>query len=135
MSDEVKPVSLMTDEEFHDFADQMRLVVAEESHLWDIPPGSRDMLGDDQWRIHGPWRWQDCAAAIKLWFEAGLVSFYRVWPEEVPLDSEAAREILDRPSAWVRAQDGSQVAVAETDRGSDLAWEAWLAILASAFGR
>jgi hypothetical protein len=121
----------MTNEEFADFADQMRLLVAEESYLYELPLGSRDSLGDDSWRLHGPWRRDDCAAAVNLWFDAGLVSLLRRWPTDELLASPTAREVLDAPRSWVTTPDGSTcISLVETDAGEALAWGEWTALLA-----
>ncbi len=51
MDGEPTAVSAMTDDQFADFTDQIRLLVAEESYLWELPVGSRDLVGDGEWRL------------------------------------------------------------------------------------
>lgn len=94
MDREPTALSSMNDDEFADFTDQMRLLVAEGSYLWELPAGSRDLIGEDKWLYYGPWRQEDCAAAVHLWFDAGLVSLLRRWPEEQALTATDAREVL-----------------------------------------
>ncbi len=101
MDGEPTAVSAMTDDEFADFTDQMRLLVFEESYLWELPMGSRDLVGDDEWLYHGAWRQEDCSAAVHVWFDAGLVSLLRRWPEEQPLATSEAREVLAARESWV----------------------------------
>jgi hypothetical protein len=120
----------MTDDEFDDFAEQMRVLVAEGSYLWEFPPGSRDLLGNGEWREHGPWRQEDCAAAVKLWLDEGLLSLVGLPPEEDQLSETAARNVLASPQAWMTSTDGStNIAVVPTEAGEALAWADWLARL------
>ena len=131
----------MTDDEFADFTDQMRLSVAEEAYLWELPAGSRDLTGDNNWLEHGPWQQADCAAAILLWFDAGLVSLLRRWPEEQPLTAEEERQVLITPESWVlderpvHDEHGTSFAVAATEAGDALAWDEWRALLSVLRGR
>lgn len=128
-------VAAMGDVDFADFTEQMRLLVAEESYLWELPAGSRDLIGENKWRDHGPWPYADCAAALLLWLDAGLVLLLRRWPEEQPLTPEEARQVLATPESWVldeRPVHDEQVesfAVAATEAGDALAWEEWGALL------
>lgn len=120
----------MTDEEFADFASEMRVLVAEESQLWELPLGSTDHLRDGESRRHGPWRQEDCAAAVKVWLEAGLVSLVPAYPDSELLSASAAREALDAPLTWVIPSDGSRsLCLLSTDAGDAVTWDDWIALL------
>ena len=134
MDGEATAVSDMSADQFADFTEQMRLLVAEESHLWEFPAGSRDLVGDDQWLHHGPWRQEDCSAAVHLWFDAGLVFLLRRWPEDQSLGTSEARAVLAAPESWVMSGDGSAnapVALLSTEAGEALAWDDWRSMLSA----
>lgn len=132
MDGEPTAVSEMTEDQFADFTDQMRLLVAEESYLWEFPAGSRDLLGNDEWLHHGPWRQEDCSAAVHLWFDAELVFLLRRWPEEQRLGASEARAVLAAPESWAMNPDGSSnVALLATEAGEALAWDEWRSMLFS----
>jgi hypothetical protein len=121
----------MTNAQFDDFAAELRWAVAEEAYLWELPGGSRDSLGDDTWREHGPWRREDCSAALTVWLDVGWVSLVRLWPHEVPLDTDAAREHLADPASWVSYRNGTtNVAVVATSEGDATPTHRWTAQLA-----
>ena len=65
----------MTDDEFQDFVAEMRTLVAEEAYVWEVPSVVQDNLGDGAVRVQGPWRQEDCAVALRTWYQAGLVEF------------------------------------------------------------
>jgi hypothetical protein len=126
----------MSDDEFGDFAAQMRLLVAEESFLWELPAGSRDLLGDGRWRHHGPWRQEDCAAAMKLWFDAGWLALMQGWSDRQLLPSALAPGMLASPQAWVLSGDGSRsIAVVATEVGEAVSWSDWVASLSALRGQ
>ena len=119
----------MSDDEFADFTEQMRLLVAEGSFLWELPAGTRDHIGENKWLDHGPWQQADCAAAVHLWFDAGLLSVLRRWPEEHALTAPDAREVLDALDSWLLEQDGTNFALEETEAGAALGWDEWRTLL------
>jgi hypothetical protein len=116
----------MTGEQFLDFANEMYVAVAEEAYLWELPTGSRDMEADG-WVQHGPWRPEDCSAALLVWFGAGLLGLLRRWPEEEPVPTEQATELLQSPDKWVQRPDGSMnVAVVATAEGEAVPGDDWV---------
>lgn len=124
-------VSVMTEDEFADCTDQMRLLVSEEAYLWEFPAGSRDLMGDGEWLEHGPWRREDCSAAVHVWFDAGLVSLLRRWPEDHLLATLDARAVLAVRESWAMTPDGTNCAVAATAAGEALAWDGWRSLLSA----
>jgi hypothetical protein len=119
----------MTDEQFLDFANEMYVFVVEEAYLWELPGGVRDLTADGYLQ-HGPWRPADCSAALLVWFDAGLLGLLRRWPEEEPVLSEPAAELLRSPYEWVQRPDGSMnVALVATDAGLALPAGDWVQAL------
>ena len=116
----------MTGEQFLAFVNEMYVAVAEEAYLWELPTGSCDMEGDGSVQ-HGPWRPEDCSAALLVWFDAGLLGLLRRWPEEASVPSEQAAELLWSPDEWVQRADGSMnVAVVATAAGEAVSVDEWV---------
>jgi hypothetical protein len=116
----------MTGEQFLDFGDEMYVAVVEEAYLWELPTGSRDMEADGLVQ-HGPWRPEDCSAALLVWFDAGLLGLLRRWPEEEPVPDEQASELLRSPDQWGQRPDGSMnVAVVATAEGEAVPADDWV---------
>lgn len=116
----------MTGEQFLDFANEMYVAVVEEAYLWELPTGSRDIEADG-WVQHGPWRPEDCSAALLVWFDAGLLGLLHRWPEEEPVRTEQAAELLRSPDQWVERPDGSMnVAVVATAAGEAVPGDDWV---------
>jgi hypothetical protein len=72
VSGEPRAVPAMTGEQFLDFANEMYVAVAEEAYLWELPTGSCDMEADGSVQ-HGPWRPEDCSAALVVGLTAGFL--------------------------------------------------------------
>lgn len=116
----------MTGKQFLDFANEMYVAVAEEAYLWELPTGSRDIEADGS-VTHGPWRPEDCSAALLLWLDAGLLGLLRRWPDEQPVPTEQAAELLRSPDQWVQRTDGSMnVAVVATAAGDAVPGDDWV---------
>jgi hypothetical protein len=119
----------MAGDQFLDFANEMYVAVAEEAYLWELPTGSCDMEDDGPVQ-HGPWRPEDCSAALLVWFDAGLLGLLRRWPEDEAVPSEQAAELLRSPDEWVQRPDGSMnVAVVATTAGLAVPADDWVQAL------
>jgi hypothetical protein len=126
VSGEPRAVPAMTGEQFLDFANEMYVAVAEEAYLWELPTGSRDMEADGSVQ-HGPWRLEDCSAALLVWFDGGLLGLLRCWPEDEAVPSEQAAELLRSPDEWAQRPDGSMnVAVVATAAGLAVPVDDWV---------
>ncbi|WP_344690262.1 hypothetical protein [Blastococcus jejuensis] len=129
MNGESRAASAMTGEQFLDFANELYVAVAEEAYLWELPDGSRDLAADG-WVQHGPWRPEDCSGALLVWFDAGFLGLLRRWPEEEPVPTGQAAELLRSPDQWVQRPDGSMnVAVVATAAGEAVPADDWVQAL------
>jgi hypothetical protein len=107
VTSEAVAVRDMTLDQFVDFTNWMRLLVAEQAGLWEFPKGGIELAGGRAVQ-HGPWRQQDCCAALLIWLDAGLITACRVRPggSEPDLPYEDARADLLNADMW-RPPDGS----------------------------
>jgi hypothetical protein len=114
---------------FSEFADEMRLLVAEQAALWEFPLGSVCVIGGTRIR-HGPWPQAECADALRIWLDAGLVTLcrFRTDGSEPDLSPAEAREALEDPAAW-QPPAGSGFVSAYQSIGKSESWASWTARL------
>jgi hypothetical protein len=131
MATPLKALTEMTGVERDDFLTELHAAVYEELSLWEVPGGSKDLLGKSE-VVHGPWRPEDCATVLRLWWSAGLLALYRCNEDGSPgdfLPAKKASALLDRPNLWVRPDTWTAVvnlAVSEVGRATEL--NAWMEI-------
>lgn len=139
-----------------DLVRQMRILVAEEAFLWELPQGSTDYYGGERTVAHGPWRAADCQQVVARWFDCGLIDCIaalwanKVRPDEVVhyeydadwraraieqgqylvLARDDAGALLGDPGTWRSEGIGAGVMLCESDEADDLSFNAWFGKLA-----
>jgi hypothetical protein len=134
----------------------MRVLIAEEAYLWEIPEQITDYHGIGTAIVHGPWRPADCRQVLLRWFDTGLLECIALSAateigsdEVVRYDDEAewrvraarqgqvlilavedARALLSDPSTWQREGVGAGVMLCHSDAADGLSFDDWFAGLA-----
>ncbi len=139
-----------------DLVRQMRLLIAEETFLWELTQQVTDYHGGDKTTVHGPWLAVDCQQVLGRWFACGLIDCIAVsWATKVRSDEvvhyeydadwraratevgqhlvlarEDAGVLLSNPSTWRTYGIGAGVMVCESDQAGGLSFDAWFDKLA-----
>lgn len=54
-----------------DLVSQVRVLIAEEAFLWELPQRMTDYYGGGKKAVHGPWQAEDCQRILLRWFDCG----------------------------------------------------------------
>jgi hypothetical protein len=127
-----------------DFLSQMHLLVMEQSHLFEFPMGSRDLLPDSPVH-HGPWDPAECAQILGGWLAKGWLSVFvdsdhvaalgesawwlRTSPANDPkyrdLHPSDAATLLRFPGKWLPGTPDGNVMVGPSDEGAAVPYADW----------
>jgi hypothetical protein len=140
-----------------DLVRHMRLLIAEEAFLWELPQGGTDYYGGGRTVTHGPWRAADCQQVLARWFDCGLINCIaysrgtKVRPDDVVryeydadwrtratghgqhhlvLAREDAGALLTDPTTWSPDGIGAGVMLCQSGQADGLSFDDWLGKLA-----
>lgn len=139
-----------------DLVRQMRVLIAEETFLWELTQLVTDYYDTDRTVVHGPWRAADCQQILARWFDCGLIDCIATsWATKVRSDEvvhyeydadwraratehgqylvlarDDAGALLSDPSTWRADGVGAGVMLCESDQADGLSFDAWFGKLA-----
>jgi hypothetical protein len=140
-----------------DLVSQMRVLIAEEAFLRELPQQMTDYYGGGgKTVVHGPWQAEDCQRILLRWFDRGLVDcialawgtivrsdeivryeYNASWRSQATevgqhliLDREDARALLADTATWDTEGVGAGVMLSESEAADGMSFDDWFDTLA-----